>query len=259
MNVLESFVLSRRFSSPEAYYVLMPDGLCTPSGATLRASRNLAWLLLDSFRIGDPIVPARQPGRSFFACLLRGDPAGLFRISETAFGRQDEKFPFVAKIELPEAVALIEGFAARPGKNVYEKFVEYNIILAFMESLKNSKVMYGGIWFSERPGSDGRTSKGYETFVRSLAEKNTIIERLKEVLDGYGQYHIEEIGKFRPSGPRPCVTAYSRYLENLYLHFLLKNVYQRFYLVLSVMNERDKLKFDAESAEIKRLIASYRG
>jgi hypothetical protein len=165
--------------------------------------------------------------------------------------------PVPLGLSIEEAMRRIDAFSRVSGKTIYERFLEYMVILACMESLKNSKVTLGGIWTSETADPSGRRVNGYEVFVRELEEKNRIVDRLKEAANGYRAATLEEIGLFRVSGPRSWIPAYALYLERFYAILNLRNTLQRFHLMLAYAGEEEKAAFERMMAENRRILASY--
>ncbi len=259
MNIRDSLFLAftlRFLKTPRV--TIMPDGLFISDTSRLRSSKGNIPEMLESFSIGDPVQLKGQSFFKIFRLLRSKNYPELFEIIMGLY--PGEIFPFVPRMELEDVLAALEKFKLRTEKTLYERFMELNTIMLFLESLKNGKIMLGGVWISRSlPGAQGgKPMTGYEVYVKSLSSKNEIIEKVKSYLDGYPPYSFEEIGLLHLKGPRSWMSGYSRYLENLYLQVNLKNETQRMYLMSQHITSEERDKHLADIECIKTVLERYR-
>jgi hypothetical protein len=257
MNLHDAFVLSLALVGKKGQScVLMPDTLYGSQGKRLAVPKGLIPWFLRFFQIGDALVLSYADYGSLLRKLIRDEGDSLFKIEEKQFA--PESFPFVETVELEDALQAISAFPSRKDKGLYECFMEMCIIMLLMESLKNSKIMLGGVWISRSSNHAGKQLNGYEMYVKVLSEKNEAIERVKAALVNYPPYSFEEIGLLNLKGPRRNISPYGRYLENLYLQIFLKNEIQRLYLMTQYITAGEREMQMQKIEEVRSIIALYK-
>ncbi|GEM_PF-6969567 len=257
MNIHDSLLLSTAFRfSKNEHFTLMPDGFYGADGKRIVASKGYIPVFLQYFKIGDFLCMIPKKWLSIFRHLLKDQFQQLFQIQKQEY--ISESFPFVEHVELADVLAAIRKFKERKGKSLYENFLEMCVIMLLMESLKNSKIMLGGVWISRSSNHSGKQLNGYEMYVKVLSDKNASIELVKSELVNYPPYSFEEIGFLQVTGPRDNVSPYGRYLENLYLQVFLKNEIQKLYLMTQYITSQEREKQMERVEEIKLNLEKYR-
>ena len=259
MNILKAIIIFYELKkrSFNEIFVLMPEGLYDEKENLIKFSRTISLNLCKVFSVGDTIK-IKQNFK--FYDILKTNFENIFYLYSSKKDLKDEKIQIVTEnITLEDALLKVESFKNRTRKTVYEKFLEYMIIITFMESLKNSKVTLGGIWATgELKDLSGKRIKGYEIFVREISEKNKIVERLKILCKDYRIPPLEEIGLFKLPVPRKYISSYALYLESFYISVYLKNFIQRFHLMLAFATNEDRKNFSNKVEDIKKILYSYK-
>lgn len=257
MNLHDAFFLSLTLAGKKGKsFILMPDTLYEVDGKRLAVPKGLIPWFLRFFQMGDSLVLQPIGYMALLKKLMRDDGLALFELQKKEFPQ--ENFPHVESVDLEDALKAIQAFQTRPVKDLYERFMEMCIIMLLMESLKNSKIMLGGVWISRSSNHTGKQLNGYEMYVKVLSEKNDSIERVKAALVDYPPYSFEEIGLLSLKGPRPNVSPYSRYLENLYLQIFLKNEIQRLYLMTQYITAGERETQMQRIEDVRSIIDKYK-
>lgn len=259
MNALEALVFLSDLRRRAGPFLLMPDGLREAAGeGRVGASRRPAAALLGRWFVGDVLVLSRRPR---LPDILAGGFPEMFLRDEGWRPRPvgPPAPPVPLDLTWEEALRRVEGLTAVEGKGPYERFLEAMVVMAFMESLKNSKVTLGGVWTSESSDPTARRGRGYEVFVRNVGERNRTIERLKVLAAGLPEVQIEEAALFRLAGPRPWVSEYARYLERFWAIVELRNALQRLHLMLPYASEEERNGYRLRVEEARRVLRLYLG
>jgi hypothetical protein len=256
MSVLDELKAGAALRRPSAWFFVMPDGLYNDKSEKCPGTKPLAWRLLKVLTTGDTVILLERKGLT--GKLLSGKGPELFSLNTAVSAAHEKRYKYYENLHIEDVVDIILGFPSGKNRNIYEKFLEYSIVLLFIESLKNSKIMIGGVWMSRHTGIKGKTQEGYEVFVQNLADRETVVDSVRHALSWYPQYPLEEIGMLKITKLRPYLTDYAIWLENVYLQIRLKNTVQMIYLVLGYSNIDDKVKMDSEMAFMKELLLQYR-
>lgn len=255
MSVVKKLKLFFELSKHHNYFFLMPDGLYSDENKKIQGSELLTQHLLEEFSIGDTLFLKTLNAPDLFKELFSMSIYDEFVIAKNIFYYRKQGLG-LSEIKLEDVLEIILKFSDVHKKTVYEKFLEFMILVVFLESLKNSKIMLGGVWNSlSLKGENGET--GYEMFVQNLNTKNTLVEKLKPLLNNYKAYNLEEMGLLEIKTYRAYLSEYAIYLEYIYLHILLKNTIQKLYLMLGYANETEKKSLKNKIENIKKLIHEY--
>jgi len=233
----------------------MPNGLYSDENKKIQGSEILTQNLLNQFSIGDTLFLKTLNIHDLIKKIFSLSICNEFVIAKNIFYYRKQDFR-ISEINIEDVINIIQKFSETHKKTVYEKFLEFMILIVFLESLKNSKVMLGGVWNSRAlKGETGKT--GYEIFVQNLDKKNSIVQKLKPLLNNYKDYDLEEIGLLEIKKYRAYLSEYAIYLEYIFLHVLLKNTIQKLYLMLGYANEIEKKSLKNKIDNIKNLIQTY--
>jgi len=255
VSVVKKLKLFFELSKHHNYFFLMPNGLYSDENKKIQGSEILTQNLLTQFSIGDTLFLETLNIHDLIKKIFSLSICNKFVIAKNVFYYRKQGLG-LSEIKIEDAFEIIQKFSEVHKKTVYEKFLEFMILVVFLESLKNSKVMLGGVWNSRAlKGEKGKT--GYEIFVQNLNTKNTLVEKLKPLLNNYRNYDLLEMGLLEIKTYRAYLSEYAIYLEYIYLHILLKNTIQKLYLMLGYANEIEKKSLKNKIDNIKRLMQKY--